>query len=292
LAVKESFSGQNLFDGEIASIAGMRSVPILCLLALAAPAADNTLTSAEKDGGWKLLFDGKTMKNWRDPSKRNPVGDAWEISGGALKTRVHPRLAEDLVSAESYGDFELLFEWRVSPGGNTGLKYRLQRFVFIDDTKKQEGEGGFEGMIGREIANPKSDRSKMAPNATGSEYTVGYEFQLIDDKRHADALKDKRHTTGALYSMIAPSAVAAQPAGEWNQARLVLKGNHVEHWINGTKVLDASLDDPAVEAGASKRWGKVPAVHDALVHPKPQGPLALQHHGDEVWFRNIKIRPL
>jgi hypothetical protein len=115
---------------------------------------------------------------------------------------------------------------------------------------------------------------------------------LIDDQKHADARKDLRHTTGALYSMIPPSAQAARAAGEWNYARLVVKGNRVEHWLNGTKVLDAALDSEPVRAGATRRWSKVPAIFDALTKPKPEGPLALQHHGDEVWFRNLKIRRL
>ena len=268
----------------------MRSVAPLILMVLTATAADNTMTPAEKEAGWVLLFDGKTMNGWRDPGKRNPPGDAWVIDNGTLKTRAKPRLAEDLLSAEAYGNFELVFDWRVSPGGNTGLKYRLQRMIFIDDTKKQEGPGGFEAMLGREIADPRSDRANMSPGATGSEYTVGFEFQLIDDQKHADARKDLRHTTGALYSMIPPSAQAARPAGEWNEARLVVRGNRVEHWLNGTKVMDASLDSEPVRVGVTKRWSKVPAILEALTKPKPEGPIALQHHGDEVWFRNLKIR--
>ncbi len=270
----------------------MRLAVLLSLMSFTASAADNTLTPEEKKAGWTLLFDGTTMKGWRDPAKQNTAGDAWVVDNGALKTRAKPRLAEDLLSAESYGDFELVFDWRVSPGGNTGLKYRLQKMIFVDDTKKQEGPGGFEGMLGREIANPKSDRAKMAPGATGSEYTVGFEFQLIDDQKHADARKDLRHTTGALYSMIAPSTQSAHPAGEWNHARLVVEGNHVEHWLNGTKVMNASLDSEPVRAGVKKRWSQVPAIFDALTNPKPAGPIALQHHGDEVWFRNLKIRRL
>jgi hypothetical protein len=270
----------------------MRVAALLCFTAFGTAAADNILSPAERKAGWILLFDGKTMNGWRDPAKRNPPGDAWVIEHGTLKTRAKPRLAEDLVTAESYGDFELMFDWRVSPGGNTGLKYRLQKFIFIDDTKKQTGPGGFEGMLGREIANPRSDRSTMAPDATGSEYTVGFEFQLIDDQKHADARRDLRHTTGSLYSMIAPSGQAARPAGEWNHARLVVQGNRVEHWLNGTKVLEASLDSEPVRAGVAKRWSQVPAIFEALTKPKPEGPIALQHHGDEVWFRNLKIRRL
>ena len=101
------------------------------------------------------------------------------------------------------------------------------------------------------------------------------------------------HQTGALYSMIAATAKAAKPAGEWNSSMLKLQGQHFEHWINGTKVLEGSLKDPAIAAGAEKRWGKyAPEVRDLLSNPKPSGPFSLQHHGDPVWFRNIKVRTL
>ena len=92
--------------------------------------------------------------------------------------------------AKSYGDFELKFDWRVSEGGNTGLKYRIQKEVFVNNSKKQEGPGAFEGLLGRELSNPKSDRKTIAPDSTGFVYTVAFEFQLIDDERHPTRLKD------------------------------------------------------------------------------------------------------
>jgi hypothetical protein len=272
---------------------GMRLGLLLLTAALAISAADNTLTPEERRAGWRLLFDGKTMSNWRDVTKLNQPGDAWTIEDGTLTTRKKPRIAEDLLTEKSYGDFELLFDWKLEPGGNTGLKYRLQREVFTDRSKIQRGPGGFEGMIGREIANPQSDRAKLGPGGTGELYTVAFEFQLLDDERHPDAKKDASHRTGALYSMIPATTSAAKPAGEWNTSKLALKGDHFEHWINGTKVLEGSLRDPAVEAGAAKRWKQwAPAVYDALSNPKRQGPFALQHHGDRAWFKNIKIREL
>ncbi|MCL4403108.1 MAG: DUF1080 domain-containing protein [Acidobacteria bacterium] len=266
------------------------------LLALGAgvlPAAQNTLTRKEQSEGFQLLFDGKTMRGWRDPAKEVPPGDSWLIEDGCLKTRLHPRIAEDLITADSYRDFDLKFDWRVSPGGNTGLKYRVQRTVFLDETKIQKGPGGFEGQLGREMAHPVSDRARLSPGATGFEYTVAFEMQLIDDQRHPDARRDASHKTGALYSFLAPNSYPAHPAGEWNQSRLIVKGDHFEHWINGEKVLEGSLKDPAIRSGAEKRWAKyTPGVFQALTHPKPEGPICLQHHGDVVWFRNLKIRRL
>lgn len=271
----------------------MRTLALLVCAAGLMPAAENSLTAEERASGWKLLFDGKTMKGWRDPAKKNVPGDAWLVEDGTLKTRLEPRIAEDLITEESFRDFELVFDWRIAPGGNSGVKYRLQREIFFDSSKEQKGPGGFEGIVGREIATAVSDRSKLAPNVKGNVYTVGYEFQLIDDEKHADAVKDARHTTGALYSFVAPAKRAARPAGEWNTARLVVKGDTVEHWINGVQVLSASLRSPEVEAGAKKRWGQwAPPVYEALTNPKSEGSLCLQHHGDEVWFKNIKVKKL
>jgi Domain of Unknown Function (DUF1080) len=271
----------------------MKAFAVFALGALALTAADNKLTPEEKQAGYKLLFDGKTMKNWQDPALKKQPGDCWVVENGCLKTKLKPRIGEDLITQESFRDFDLLFDWRISQRGNTGLKYRLQREVFVDESKVQKGPGAFEGEIGREIANPKSDRATMAPGSKGYVYTVSFEFQLLDDERHPDAKKDASHVTGALYSMIPPSARAAKPAGEWNSARLVVKGSHFEHWINGVKVLDGSLDDPRIEAGAAKRWKQyAPQVYEALAHPKPEGRLMLQHHGDEVWFKNIKVKRL
>jgi hypothetical protein len=268
----------------------MRLLPALALT-LSALAADNVLTHAEQNAGWQLLFDGRTFSGWRDPLKKTPPGDAWKIEEGCLTTKLKPRIAEDLITANSYGDFELIFDWRVSAGGNTGVKYRIQRAVFVDHSKKQEGSNGFEGMLGRELANPQSVREKLPEGVRAEEYTVGFEFQLIDDAAHPDA-RIASHRTGALYSMIAPTAQAAKPAGEWNHSRLVVQGNQVEHWINGVKVLEGALDSEAVTSAVAKRWAPAEPIRDALINPKPSGPVALQHHGDEVWFKNVKIRRL
>jgi hypothetical protein len=261
---------------------------------LLAQPADNTLTPGEQQAGFKLLFDGKTMHGWRDPATATPAGDSWAIEDGCLKTRPKPRISEDLISEESFSDFELKFDWRISPRGNTGVKYRIQRSIFIDESKRKRGASGFEEMLGQELAEPLSDRARMAPDATGQEYTIAYEFQLIDDAMGGAARRrgDHLHDTGALYSMLPPIAKAARPAGEWNESRLVVKGDHVEHWINGTKVLEASLASEEGRAGVTKRWAAAPAIRDMLLNAKPSGPISLQHHGTAVWFKNLKIRRL
>ena len=266
------------------------------LLLLSAPsfaaAADNTLTPEEKAAGFRLLFDGRTMNGWRDPARQNVPGDAWTVEQGTLRTVLKPRIAEDLLTEEQFGDFELLFDWRLSEGANTGLKYRIQGTVFVDHSRRQPGPNGFEGMLGREMAGKLSDRAKLAPGATGEVYSIGFEFQLLDDDRHPDAKRGPDRQTGALYSMIPASAKAAKPVTEWNRSRLVVRGNGIEHWVNGTKVLEGSLDDERIIAGVTRRWGPAPEIRDALLKPRPRGFIALQHHGDLVWFKNIKIREL
>ena len=271
----------------------MRFLVLVAAVCVVAPAADNTLTPAEKRAGFRLLFDGHTMRGWRDPASEKPPGDSWVIEDGCLKTRPEPRISEDLITQDSFGDFELKFDWRISARGNSGVKYRIQRIIFFDNTKVDRRSGGFEAMLERELTAPRSDRAKMAPEATAQEYTVSYEFQLIDDANYPEMNKrDLLHATGALYSMIPPRKMAARPAGEWNQSRLVVKGDHFEHWINGVQVLDGSLDSDEAGAGTSKRWAAAPTVRDILLNAKPSGSLSLQHHGAAVWFKNLKIRKL
>jgi hypothetical protein len=274
-------------------IVAMKIPILLAALCLTASAADNMLTPAEKQAGFRLLFDGHTFAGWRDPASEKPPGEAWVIEDGCLKTTPKPHITEDLISKESYGDFELKFDWRISARGNTGVKYRIQRTVFIDNTKADRSVGGFEASVEREVTAPRSDRAKMAPDATGQEYTVSYEFQLIDDAGYTGATKsDHVHDTGALYAMIPPRTMAAHAAGEWNTGRLVVKGDHFEHWINGVMVLDGLLHSDETRAGTAKRWATSPTIRNILTNAKPDGPLSLQHHGAAVWFKNLKIRRL
>lgn len=264
----------------------------LTLLAAAAFAQPNTLTREEKRDGWILLFDGKSFANWRDPSRFNVPGDGWLIQDGCIRSVAKPHMRDDLLTLQSFDDFDLKFEFKLTPGSNSGLKYRLQAAIFLDSKKATPGPGGFEGLLNREINNPQSDRATIAADAKGEDYTVGFEFQLLDNERHPDARSGPDRQTGALYRMIPPSQAAAKPVGEWNSAHLIVRGNHVEHWLNGVKVVDGHLDDPQVQEGIRKRWAPAPAIRMLLLRPMPDGPIGLQHHGDEVWFRSIKVKRL
>jgi hypothetical protein len=270
----------------------MRGFLLLALAAGATLAADNALTPEEREAGWILLFDGSTLRNWRNPATEDQPRDAWVIEDGALKSRVHPRIEEDLVTEASFRDFELVFDWRVAPGGDTGVKYHAQHLIFIDHTKARRGPNGYVPSMEKALHDRSMRRSKLAPGATAHVYTVAFEMQLIDDERSPDGKKGPKYGTGALYGMIAAAPAPVHPAGEWNSGRLVVKRDHIEHWVNGVKVLDSSLSSPGVREGAMTRWKEAPGILKMLTHPKPRGSIALQHHGEEVWFRNVKVRRL
>ena len=125
------------------------------------------------------------------------------------------------------------------------------------------------------------------------EYLIAFEYQLIDNERHPDAAEGADRTAGAIYGLAAPSDQVARPVGEFNQSRILLRGNHVQHWLNGTKVVDVDLDSDAIRNGLARRWPVDSTVFELLSEmPHKRTPVALQHHGDEVWFRNIKLRRL
>lgn len=226
----------------------------------AAPAggAANTLTAAEKAAGWTLLFDGRTSAGWRGFHTDSFPSSGWAIEDGALKKvgkGEKPGAGGDIITTEQYGNFELALDWKISPGGNSGLKY------LVAERPDRKGRSG-----------------------------VSYEMQILDDDRHPDAKEgvNGNRTAGALYDLIAPSAHVAKPVGEWNQARLVVSGRHVEHWLNGRKVVQFEIGSPEMKALiARSKYKDIAGFGDAT-----SGHILLQDHGDEVWFRNIKLRRL
>lgn len=263
----------------------------LLLLAATLPAADqNVLTPEERREGFRLLFDGKSFNNWKDPAKKDVPNQAWAIQDGTLKTVVQGnKFSEDLITEKTYANFDLKFDWKINEKGNTGLKYRIQKEIFLEEEKLPAAS--FERIMGRELIEHKSNR-KTYTGGRAQLYTVGFEFQLIDDEGHPDGKKDATHRTGALYSFIQATRQAANAPGEWNTSRLVVKNDHFEHWLNGTLVLQGSLKDARIDEGARKRWAPAPGIRKWLVDAAPVGTIALQHHGDEVWFRNLKIKEL
>lgn len=210
----------------------------------------NTLTDAERKAGWKLLFDGATTAGWHGYGKSDmPAG--WQVVDGAL-TRVG--LAGDIVTREKFRDFELSIEWKIEPGGNSGIFYR-----------------------GVEAADPtKTPLYYSAP-----------EMQVLDDERHADG-KSPLTSAGASYGLYPAPRGVVKPANEWNRARVVVRGNRVEHWLNGTKMVEYELGGADWTARVKKsKFNEWPEYGKAA-----EGVIGLQDHGDRVAYRRIKIRPL
>jgi hypothetical protein len=219
----------------------------------------NVLTRAERAAGWKLLFDGKTSKGWRGFKQKTFPTVGWTIDGGLLHF-VPPadkaQRAGDILTVAKFDSFELLMEYRLSAGGNSGLKY------LVDEDLVKDAKGG-----------------------------VGFEFQILDDEKHPDAKLGKggNRTAGGLYDLIAPAIDrTVRPPGEWNQIRLLVDGDSVEHWLNGKKVVAfqrGSADMKALIAGS--KFKDIPGFGEVK-----RGHILLQDHRDEVAFRNIKLRPL
>jgi len=255
---------------------------LIPLLTVGLVAQENQLTPSEKSAGWKLLFNGKDMSEWDDPRQKSPAGDAWTIEDGCLKARARPRITEDLFTQETFSDFELVFDWRISPGGNSGLKYRIQDHVFL----RGGWTGRFEDLVNLSLRDRRSDRP-----ARGQDYVIGFEYQILDNALNADARAGLSHTTGALYDMVPPQRPASRPVGEFNHSRIVLRGSHVEHWLNEVKVVNADLAAPEIRDHVAKRWTIDSPVYRLLAgQPKQLCPISLQNHGNDAWFRNLKIR--
>ena len=249
---------------------------------LVTAAALPVLTAAEKDAGWQLLFDGHSFDGWENPAGKQPPGNAWAIEDGCLKATAKPRIIEDLFTKATFRDFELMFDWKVAPGSNSGVKYRIQDRVMLVDRKFEK----FEDSVDYSFAHPRGDRP-----AKGQEYVIGFEYQVIDNSGHKDAVRGPKYQSGALYDLIGPTRDVTKPIGKFNRARLLVKGNHIEHWLNGVKVVDADLLEAA--KGGAHRWGAESPVYRLLAEqPKRECPISLQNHNDPAWFRNIKIRRL
>jgi len=265
-------------------IIGASAALVCALLApAAARAADNELTPQEKAAGWRLLFDGKTFANWVNPAEKTPPGDSFTIEDGCLKATARPRITEDLFTKEAFRDFELSFDWKIARGGNSGIKYRIEDHLFV----AAPGVRKFEDQVNASLKN----RPTVRPDH-GQDYVIGLEFQLLDNERNSDG-RTPSHRAGALYDVFTPLRDTTRPVGEFNHSRLVVRGNHVEHWVNGAKVVDGSLDSPDVAKGMGERWGVGTPVYELLVkQPRKSTPISLQNHDTEAWFRNIKIRVL
>ncbi len=214
-------------------------------------------STEEMTSEWVSLFDGESLAGWRGFNKSDTAVSNWMVEDGVLtclgKTGGSD-IGGDIVSDASFGNFELEWEWKISEGGNSGLMYHV-----VEDPKYK------------------------APYETGPEY------QLIDDIGFPGTLEDWQQA-GANYAMNPANNAKKKlsPVGEWNTSKIVYNNGHVEHWLNGQKVVEFQEGTPEWEKERSEgKWKDFPDYKIANV-----GKIALQDHGDQAWFRNIQIKEL
>lgn len=219
------------------------------VLATTSGAAEiNTLTAAEQKDGWKLIFDGKSLAGWRTYKEGGKIGAGWIIEDGILKKQAKIGGGDIMTEATFAGDWELSWEWRIAKNGNNGIKY------FITEARKG---------------------------------TLGHEYQMLDDDGHPDGKIGPHRQTASFYDVLPPAKdKPLKPVGEWNASRVVVKGNTVQHWLNGAKVLEYELGSDVVKAAVAKsKFSKIGDFGTKVV-----GYILLTDHNDECWFRNVKIR--
>ena len=214
---------------------------------------------------WVNLFDGKTFNGWRGLGRMEIPEGHWVIEDGCIKkvaTSEVPKNDEgeplpggDITTVDTYRDFELYFEWRISKGGNNGVKYNV---------------------------------SEEMSASRGSKYSaLGFEYQVIDDVNYEGSLSEKQRAA-ALYDICPAKNATLKPVGEFNSSRIVFKGNHGEHWLNGVKVLEYELGTAHFDSLiAESKFRDIPNFAQ-----KRKGHIIIQDHHDAVWYRNLKIRLL
>jgi hypothetical protein len=270
-------------------------VPFLAAgFTLFAQTEHNQLSKKERAEGWTLLFDGHSMTNWIDPSKETPPGNAWTIEDGCLKAKGHHTITEDLLSQDKYSDFELQWDWKIAPGGNSGVKYRIQKLITLTKGTENPSLHKFEAQVQYAVQHQASDNERnIKPGERAQIYVVGFEYQMIDNSVNPDAKHGAAYQTGALYSILGPRKSASKPAGQFNHSRLVVRGEHVEHWLNGAKVVDTMLDTQELKDNLAHRWGGDSEVYRLMVtQPVRECQFSLQNHDSDTWFRDIKIKRL
>jgi len=209
-----------------------------------------------QEQGWHSLFDGSTSKGWVEVTGKPFPAHSWTIEDGCLKALPRKDGFEDIRTVESYKSFELQFEWKIMKLGNSGVKYLIQR---VDDWTNKDG-----------------------PQARAR----GLEYQLVD--LYSPDASDPTRITGALYSILAPAG-SNWKVGVFNDSHLIVNGDHVEHWLNGVRVLSYETSLPAVQTALRNMLPKGSGPEAPLVK---ESPISFQNHGSVAWFKSIKIRPL
>ncbi|HYT83473.1 MAG TPA: DUF1080 domain-containing protein [Gemmatimonadales bacterium] len=243
-----------------------------------AVAGPNQLTDAERLAGWRLLFDGRTLAGWRGLGYDSVPTAHWVVVDGAIKKIASgnvPRVPDgrplnggDLMTVDTFRDFELTWEWKVTPGANSGVKYNVSEELSL-------AQGG--QMTPAAVA-----RGAISPNHSA----LGFEYQILDDDRHPDA-QLATHRAGALYELFAPNERKhLRAVGEWNESKVIFRGSHGEHWLNGAKIVEFALGTARMDSAfAASKYRSI-----AGFAGRRKGHIVLQDHGDEVYFRDIKVR--
>lgn len=218
----------------------------------------NSLTAEQTADGWRLLFDGETLQGWKR-FNHDTIGPLWSVQEGAILCdgeglgEGSGNMGGSLITTQQFENFDLILDYKLSPGGNSGILYHV-------------------------VEAPKYKY----------DYETGPEFQLLDDGGWKGELRDEQKA-GSNYDMFAASSSKkVNPAGEWNTARIVYYNGHVEHWLNGEKVVEFEEDSDDFRSRFDKsKWKDFPDWNKAK-----SGAIALQDHGAPVYFRNIRIKEL
>ena len=226
----------------------------------------NQLTQLEKEQGWELLFDGKTFNNWRGLGRETVQTNHWKVENGTIRKVNNEEVLKatgekidggDLMTIETFDNFELSFEWKIKKDGNSGIKYNV---------------------------------SEEISTTFGGKYSaLGFEYQILDDdsKKYKGKLEPTQYTAG-LYEMYEAKNVLVKPLGEFNKSRILLNGNHGEHWLNGVKVLEYEFATAEFDSLFQlSKYNKYPDFEK-----KRSGHIVITNHSDDSWYRNIKIRRL
>lgn len=225
---------------------------LLSLSLCAAGCSETRKTAQKTDNGYTSLFDGRTLSGWR--TYQNKPADSWTVKDGDLyckgSTTDKSDRRADLITVDSFENFDLKLDWKISPQGNSGILY-------------------------------------MVTEAYPTSYLSGPEYQIIDDVHFPEKLEDWQKTA-ANYAMNTAPGAHPKPAGEWNHAEIIVNNGHVQHWLNGEKVVEYDLwTDDWQKRKLAGKWKDAPGYGMSRI-----GHIALQDHGSEAWFRNIEIRRL
>ena len=223
-------------------------------------------SEGETSDGWRELFDGESFTGWRGLGRDRVPEGHWSIENGTIRKVAsgdvptapdgQPLAGGDLMTLETFEDFELSFEWKVAEGANSGIKYNVSE--------------------------------ELSTSEPPEHAALGFEYQVLDDALHPDAKNGPNRTAAALYDLVPPDgdAKALRPVGEFNQGRIVFRDGRGEHWLNGKLVLAYELDSEDFRARLkASKYQPIAGFAD-----RRAGHIVLQDHGDDVWFRHIKIR--